>query len=104
MSDNRVLELQKQIEAEKAREEKLKRLEDDARQLEQLTARADEIRMGAARVRAENEVKDKARAAYLVAGGSLQEFNDDWPAIRREILRERAMGTVQPKRLHRTTL
>jgi hypothetical protein len=59
---------------EQAEEQKRRKLLDDARQ------------------KREQEMKDSARLAWLDAGGTGQEFEQEWPAMRTQMLRERALS------------
>jgi hypothetical protein len=40
----------------------------------------------------EREMKDRARLAWLDAGGREEEFEREWPEMRRQMLRERVVG------------
>jgi hypothetical protein len=40
----------------------------------------------------EREMKDSARLAWLDAGGTGEEFEREWPAMRTQMLRERALS------------
>jgi hypothetical protein len=50
------------------------------------------------RERREQEMKDSALRLWLDAGGTEEEFEQEWPEIRREILKGRALGGVSPGR------
>jgi hypothetical protein len=50
------------------------------------------------RERREREMKDSALRPWLDAGGTEEEFEQEWPEIRREILKGRALGGVSPGR------
>ena len=58
---------------ERAEEQKRRKLLDDARQ------------------RREQEMKDSTRSSWLDAGGTGEEFEREWPAMRTQMLRERAL-------------
>lgn len=45
-----------------------------------------------ARQNRENETKDRARLAWIDAGGTGEEFEEEWPAMRRQMLRESALN------------
>jgi hypothetical protein len=49
----------------------------------------------AARDRHNERLKERARLAYLTAGGDEKSFNEEWPAIRRELLRDETIRTVR---------
>jgi hypothetical protein len=40
----------------------------------------------------EKEMEDSARLAWLDAGGTKEEFEQEWPEMRKQMLRERALG------------
>jgi hypothetical protein len=44
------------------------------------------------RQKREREMKDSARLAWLDAGGTGEEFEREWPAMRTQMLRERALS------------
>jgi hypothetical protein len=44
------------------------------------------------RQRREREMKDSARQAWLDAGGTGEEFEREWPAMRTQMLKERALS------------
>jgi hypothetical protein len=58
---------------ERAEEQKRRKLHDDARQ------------------RREQEMKDSARSSWLGAGGTAEEFEEEWPSLRTEMLRRRTL-------------
>lgn len=39
----------------------------------------------------ENDMKDSARSSWLAAGGTEAEFEEEWPSIRTQMLREHAL-------------
>jgi hypothetical protein len=43
-------------------------------------------------------MKDSALRLWLDAGGTEEEFEQEWPEIRREMLKGRALGGVSPGR------
>jgi hypothetical protein len=65
---------------ERAEEQKRRKLLDDARQ------------------RREQEMKDSALRRWLGAGGTAEEFEEEWPSLRTEMLKERALGGVSQER------
>jgi len=46
----------------------------------------------------EREIKDSALCPWLDAGGTEEEFEQEWPQLRREMLKERALGGVSQER------
>jgi hypothetical protein len=46
----------------------------------------------------EREMKDSALRPWLDAGGTEEEFEREWPQLRREMLKERAHGGVSQQR------
>jgi len=48
-----------------------------------------------ARDRHNERLKKRARLAFLTAGGDEQSFKEEWPAIRRELLRDETIRTVR---------
>jgi hypothetical protein len=46
----------------------------------------------------ERETKDSALRPWLDAGGTEEEFEQEWPQLRREMLKERALGGVSQER------
>jgi hypothetical protein len=58
---------------EQAEEQKRQKLLDDARR------------------KREKEMKHSARSSWLDAGGKAEEFEEEWPSLRTEILRRRAL-------------
>ena len=46
----------------------------------------------------EREMKDSALRPWLDAGGTEEEFEQEWPQLRREMLKERALGGVSQER------
>src|SRR5919112_1041355 len=46
-----------------------------------------------ARHKREQETKDSALRSWLGAGGTVEEFEEEWPSIRKEMLRRRALET-----------
>jgi hypothetical protein len=51
-----------------------------------------------ARAKREEEKKDSALRPWLDAGGTEEEFEQEWPQFRREMLKERALGGVSRER------
>ena len=49
-------------------------------------------------VRESREMKDSALRPWLDAGGTEEEFEREWPQLRREMLKERALGGVSQER------
>jgi hypothetical protein len=47
-----------------------------------------------ARDRHTERMKERARLAYLTAGGDEKSFREEWPAIRRELLRAETIKSV----------
>lgn len=39
-------------------------------------------------------LKERARLAYLTAGGDETSFNEEWPTLQRELFREKTIQTV----------
>jgi hypothetical protein len=72
----------------RAEQEQKKRLEEQKR--ERLFAGVRESR--------EREMKDSALRPWLDAGGTQEEFEQEWPQLRREMLKERAHGGVSQQR------
>jgi hypothetical protein len=58
-----------------------------ARQREQLEE--------AERERTNEQLRTKARRAYMTAGGSDRGFEQEWPELRRELLREQTIQSVR---------
>jgi hypothetical protein len=46
-----------------------------------------------ARHEREQEMKTAARSSWLGAGGRAEEFEEEWPSVRKEMLRRRALET-----------
>jgi hypothetical protein len=40
-------------------------------------------------------LKERARLAYLTAGGDEQSFKEEWPTIRQELLRDETIQTLR---------
>ncbi len=49
----------------------------------------------AARDRHNERQRERARRAYLTAGGDEGDFKKEWPAIRRELLRDETIKSVR---------
>ena len=48
-----------------------------------------------ARDRHNERLKERARLAYLTAGGDEGDFKKEWPTIRQELLRDETIRTVR---------
>jgi len=86
-------------EKEEAFQKRLKEIKADnakwrARQEEQERAAEQERQKlhEGLRQRKEQEMKGFTREAWLGAGGTVNEFEQEWSAMRRQMLRERAVG------------
>ena len=47
-----------------------------------------------ARDRYNERLKERARLAYLTAGGDEQSFKEEWPTLQKELFREKTIQTV----------
>ena len=106
--DQKIKDLQADLEAERAREAKRAELEADRARVARLEQQTQDARAKFVQNTLEEKAKERAMRVYQLKGLDLADFEREWPTMYKEVARQEAIQAAarpgEQVRLHRKTL
>jgi transcription initiation factor IIF auxiliary subunit len=96
--DQKIKDLQAELEAERAREAKRAQLEAEKARAAQLEQQVRDERAKFVQNAMEAKAKERARLVYRAKGMDLADFEREWPAMYKEIVRQEAIQAAAPQK------
>jgi len=101
--DQRLKQLQGELEGERIREQRRAALEADKARAARLEQEVQDARTKFLQNSLEEKAKERARGVYQARGVDLAQFERDWPSIYAEIVKQEAIKAALPEQQKRST-